>query len=157
MKALIVYYSKTGHTLEAANDIARGLEEAKVEVTIRPAAEVSASDVADFDIFLAGSPTYGNTRYKAPAKAVEKMLDSLKPSGLSGKYAGAFSVMAGYGADKIVQAMESQLADLGATVVAQGPTIKAGAPLSLWKGPSAGKADVTKCTEFGRRVADAAK
>jgi len=156
MKALVVYYSKTGHTLETARDITRGMEESGVTVTVRPAADVSAADVAGCDIFLVGSPTYGNTMYKAPAKAVAKLLDSLQPSALSGKYAGAFSVMAGFGGQKIVTAIEARLSDLGATVVAGGPAVKAGVPLSLWTGPPAGKADVEKCVGFGRRLAEAA-
>lgn len=155
MKALIAYYSKTGHTLEAANDIAAGLKESGVDVTIKKAEDISPADVASCGIFVAGSPTYGNTRYKAPAKAVARLLDSLEPSGLKGKSAGAFSVMAGFGADKIVSAMEERLASLGASVVSGGPAVKAGAPLSLWTGPSATQDDVAKCTEFGRRLAKA--
>jgi hypothetical protein len=93
---------------------------------------------------VVGSPTYGNTRYKAAAKPVEKFLDSLAPGSLEGKTAGAFSVNAAVGGAKIVEAIEKRLADLGAGVVAGGPVHKAGAPLSLWKGPA-----------FGRRLAGA--
>lgn len=156
MQALIAYYSRTGHTLESANDIGRGLEDAGVEVTVKQADQVEISDISAADIFIAGSPTYGSTRYKAPAKAVARLLDSLGPAALEGKRAGAFSVMAGYGAEKIVAALEARLAELGATVVSGGPAVKAGAPLSLWTGPIASREDVEKCEAFGRRVAEAA-
>lgn len=156
MKALIAYYSRTGHTLESANDIARGLEGAGVEVTTRQADEIAASDVSECDIFVAGSPTYGSTFYKAPAKAVARLLKSLAPAGLEGKRAGAYSVMAAYGGDRIVAVLEAKLAELGATVVSGGPTVKAGAPLSLWTGPMAGREDVEKCEAFGRRLAESA-
>lgn len=156
MKALIVYHSKTGHTKDAAEAIAGGLEEKGADVTIKSAASTSAVEVKDYDILLAGSPTYGNTMYKSPAKPVSKFLDSLKASDLKGKYAGAFSVNAAMGADKIVASTEKMLAGHGATVVAGGPAVKAGAPLSLWKGPDAFDADVKKCEEFGRKVAEAA-
>ncbi len=156
MKALVIYYSKTGHTFQAANDIGKGLAESGVDVTVRPAVEVGASDIAGFDVLLVGSPTYGSTMYRAPAKVVDRVLDSLKPSGLSGKYAGAFSAMAAFGGEKVVEAMEGKLSALGATVVVGGPAVKAGAPLSLWVGPNAGAADVEACVEFGRRVAKTA-
>lgn len=156
MKALIAYYSRTGHTLESANDIARGLKGAGVEVTIKQADKVAPADVAEFDIFVAGSPTYGNTLYQAPAKAVARLLKSLAPSGLKGKRAGAYSVMALYGGDRIVAALEAKLGELGAEVVSGGPAVKAGAPLSLWTGPIAGKEDVEKCEAFGRRLAGSA-
>jgi hypothetical protein len=80
----------------------------------------------------------------------------LKPGALAGKYAGAFSVNAAMGAGKIVAATEKVLSGLGATVVVGGPAIKAGALLSLWKGPDASPDDVKKCEEFGARVAEAA-
>jgi NAD(P)H dehydrogenase (quinone) len=157
MKALIIYHSKTGHTLKAANDIARGLEEAGIDVTVKPAGEVKAVDVAGYDIFVAGSPTYATTMYKAPAKTVARLLDTLRPDGLSGKYAGAFSAYAASGGEKIVSSTEARLSGLGATVVAGGPAVKAGAPLSLYQGPDASEADVAKCVEFGRRLAETAK
>jgi flavodoxin len=157
MKALIVYHSKTGHTLKASEDIAKGLEESGVKVTIKPAKEVKPADVAGYDIFLAGTPTYGSTMYKAPAKSVARLLDSLKPDGLSGKYAGTFTAFAGSGGPKVVSSTEARLSALGATVVAGGPAVKAGAILSLYQGPDASEADVKKCVEFGRRIAEAAK
>jgi flavodoxin len=155
LKALIIYHSKTGHTRAAADDIARGLKEKGVEVTIQEAAKAAPTAVSGFDILLAGSPTYGNTRYKAAAKPVDRFLGSIAPMGLKGMKAGAFSVMAGYGGDKIVAAVEGKLEELGADVLSGGPAVKAGAPLSLWKGPDAGAADVERCVEFGRKLASA--
>jgi len=31
--------------------------------------------------------------------------------------------------------------------------VKAGVPLSLWKGPNASESDVKECEEFGKKVA----
>lgn len=156
MKAMIVYYTKTGHTKQAAEAIARGLEENGVASTLKDVSEVRGGEVAAIDIFVAGTPTYGNTRYKSAAKPVAAFLESLDRDGLSGKTAGAFSVNAGFGAEKVVKAMEGQLAGLGARVVSGGPAVKAGAPLSLWKGPDPSPADVARCVEFGRRLAQTA-
>jgi NAD(P)H dehydrogenase (quinone) len=153
MKALIIYHSKTGHTKAAADDIARGLDEKGVEVTIEEAAKADPASASDYDILLIGSPTYAQTRYKAAAKPVERFIDAMKSDALSGHIAGGFSVCAASGAEKVVAAIEKRLASLGAKVVSPGPAVRAGAPLSLWQGPDAAAADVEKCVEFGRRVA----
>ena len=156
MKALIVYHTKTGHTRDAADDVARGLAARGVECDVKPAAEATGAGMGGYDVVLVGTPTYGQRRYQKPAKSVERFLASLGPRGLEGKTAGAFAVNAGYGADKLIAAMESDLERLGAKVVTGGPAVKAGAPLSLWKGPDASAADAGRCEDFGRRVAAAA-
>lgn len=156
MKALIIYYTKTGHTKAAAEDVARGLEEKGVDVTIEEAVKADSAKVGEYDVFLVGSPTYGTTMYKSAAKPVDKFMDKMKPDALSGCIAGAFSVNGAVGAEKVVAAIEKKLATYGAKVVSPGPAVKAGAPLSLWKGPDASPEDVSKCEEFGRRVAGTA-
>lgn len=156
MKALIVYHTKTGHTHQAAQDIARGLSGGGVECDIKTGGEVASwgrDEVAPYDIVLVGTPTYGNRRYQLPAKPVERFMNALSPGGLEGKTAGAFTAYAGYGGEKLIGAVESSLEGLGATVAKGGPAVKAGAPLSLWKGPDAKPDDVKKCEEFGRRLA----
>lgn len=157
MEALIVYHSKTGHTEQAARDIARGLESDSVGCVLRSGADLTAAtgkeDMDRFGIILVGTPTYGNRRYRLPAKPVEQFLDSLGASGLKGKTCGAFAVNARVGGDRLVTAMERRLIELGGNVVFGGPVIRAGAPLSLWKGPDASTVDVKTCEEFGRKVA----
>jgi len=68
MKALIVYHTKTGHTKDAADAIARGLKEKGVDPTIKTAASTSAIEVEDYDILLTGTPTYATTCTKGPPK-----------------------------------------------------------------------------------------
>lgn len=153
MKALIVYHSKTGHTKQAAEDIAKGLEAEGVECVIREAAKGVTEPVQEFEIVLVGSPTYGNRGYHKPARQVERFLDSLSPRGLEGKVCAAFTVHAAMGGGSVVSGTEKMLADRGGKVISGGPVIKAGAPLSLWKGPNASQADVQKCEEFGKRAA----
>lgn len=157
MKALIVYHTRTGHTRDAADDIARGLTDGGVECVVKPAAEAAGEGAGSYDIVLFGTPTYGQRMYHKPAKSVEGFLESLGPRGLEGKTAGAFAVNAGYGAEKLVKSIESQLESMGARVVEGGPAVRAGAPLSLWKGPDAGAADRSACEEYGKRVATAAR
>jgi len=62
-------------------------------------------------------------------------------------------VNASWGAKTLVGNMEKSLAELGGKVVAGGPAVKAGAPLSMWKGPDAKPDDVAACEAFGKKVA----
>jgi len=157
MKALIVYFSKTGHTKQAALDIARGLESGGVECDVEGADNAkAAADVSEYQILAVGSPTYGNRRYRLPARQVNDFLDSLSPGSLEGKTCGAFTVNAFLGGEKLAEAMELALDKLGGIVVGNSPVVKAGAPLSLWKGPDASPSDVSSCEEFGKRLAEAA-
>ena len=158
MKALIIYHSKTGHTEQAARDISRGLESEGVECVLRKASRGGeGSDLDEFGIVLFGTPTYGNRMYRLAARQVQAYIDSLPEGALEGKYCGAFAVNAGVGAKQLVAAIERNLARLGGKVVAGGPAVRAGAPLSLWKGPNASDEDVRKCQDYGRRVARAAR
>ena len=158
MRALILYYSKTGHTEQAARGIARGLEGAGVECVLSMAGSAGSGppDPSEFDILVLGTPTYGNRMYRQPARQVQAFLDSIGDGSLGGKTCGAFAVNAGWGASRLVGNMERALARKGASVMAGGPAVKAGAPLSLWKGPDASAEDVRKCEEFGRRLASSA-
>ena len=157
MKALVVYFSKTGHTKQAALDIARGLESCGVECAVEAADNAkAAADISEYQILAVGSPTYGNRRYRLPSRQVSDFLDSLSPGSLKGKTCGAFTVNASIGGKKLAGAMELALDKLGGNVVANSPVIKAGAPLSLWKGPDASPSDVSNCEEFGKRLAKAA-
>lgn len=160
MKALIVYHTKTGHTAQAARDIARGLEEGGVGCVVASAHDFMDKkvelEVGEYDIVIVGTPTYGNRRYRLPAKPIEKFLESLPDGALEEKLCGAFAVNAGIGASKLVKSMEAVLAEKGGKVIPGGPAVKAGAPLSLWKGPDASAADVEKCMEYGRRIAGSA-
>lgn len=152
LRALIIYYSKTGHTESAAKDIARGLTDEGAQVDIVPVAQFKPGTIRSYDVLVVGSPTYGNTRYRKAAPPVQKALDSLSPMALENRVAGAFTVHAGMGGEKVVTVMERQLAGLGAKVVTGGPVQKAGAPLSLWKGPDAKQPDVDEAVAFGRRL-----
>jgi flavodoxin len=156
MRAMVVYQTKTGHTEQAANDIARGLESAGVQAVVEDARGMRGRDVEGYDILVIGTPTYGNRRYRRAAAKVESFVGSIEEGELEGTTCGAFAVNAGVGAAKLVNNLEKRLKEMGGDVVQGGPAVTAGAPLSLWKGPDASEEDVEKCEEFGRRLASAA-
>ena len=98
MKALIVFQSKTGHTEQAARDIARGLEQEGSECVLADAGSGrGVPDPSDFEVLVIGTPTYGNKRYRLPGGHVKTFLDSIPDGGLAGKPCGAFTVNAAMG------------------------------------------------------------
>ena len=58
MNALVVYESMYGNTEAIAREVASGLEYGGATVTIRPIASVDPSDLAEYDVVVAGSPTH---------------------------------------------------------------------------------------------------
>ena len=56
--ALIIYWSKSGNTEKVANAIKQGLEEAKLQVTIKKPEEAEMVDYFDYDLVCVGCPSY---------------------------------------------------------------------------------------------------
>ena len=156
MKAIIIYYTRTGHTLDAARDIAEGMKTNKVVPEIRNFIEIKYKDLADYDLVLVGSPCHAGST--APllsgiARPLENLLKSIPRDFLKGKKAAAFSVNAGLGAKNTVKSLEKLLKRAGALVVfSPGPAVRAGAPLSLWRGPDYDSRDREKLKNFGKQV-----
>ena len=159
MKALIIYHTKTGHTLQAAEDIAEGLRARKVDVNIQPANTLTAWNVTDQDIIVVGSPCHaGSVSIRAGISGpILSTLKKLNADALAGKVAGAFSVNFAYGGQKTVDAIEKHLQAAGAHTPQQGVVIRAGVPLSLFKGPMASRKSRNHLVEFGYALACAAQ
>ena len=155
MKALIVYWTKTGHTRRAAQDVAAGLAQTGSEVTLVDLRQNPAPDVGSYDIVVVGSPCHaGSIKFAGSgiARPVETFLRRLPPESLLGKRAGAYSLQSGLGAARTVGSVERLLADAGAEVVSPGPVVTAGVAFSLWEGPRASEADRERLREFGRML-----
>jgi len=156
MKTIIVYYSKTGHTLDAARDIAAGMEKNKVTPEIKNSKEIKYGELAGYDLILVGSPCHAGST--APlrsgiARPLERFLKSIPKGSLREKKAAAFSVHAGLGAENTVASLEKLLKRTGAVVVySPGPAVRAGAPLSLWRGPDYSAKDKDKLQKFGSEL-----
>jgi len=155
-RALIVYYTKTGHTQQAGEDIAGGLRDAGVEVELKPVAEVPAQALADYDLVLVGSPCHAGSMQvlvSGIAGPVSKWLGGLPKDAFSGKWVAAFSVHSSLGGKVTVRSLERLLTDMGGRVVAPGPVVKAGVPFSLWRGPDASPEAREALRKFGRDLA----
>ena len=155
-RALIVYYTKTGHTRQAAEDIAAGLAEAGVEVEVKPVTEVSAEDVAGCDLVVVGSPCRAGSTgvLSGVAGPVSRWLGGLPEEALQGKAAAAFSVHSCFGGGTTVRSLERMLGERGGRVLAGGPAVRAGVPFSLWRGPEASAEDRERLRRFGRDLAE---
>ena len=90
MRIAIVCYSLTGHTLEMAGEIARGIEEEGAEARIFNVRtdEVDAEYINSASGLIIGTPTYMASSVWQVKKWIEE--DS-RPLALSGKLGGAFA------------------------------------------------------------------
>lgn len=147
--ALVTYFSKTGHTRQAAEDVARGLEMAGVKAVIKSLGEVGKEELKGYSIVAVGSPT----RAGNPARMVRRFFKGLGRKELKGKVATGFSAYAGMRGKHTVKGLRKLLKKHGASKVVKGVAVKAGAPLSLWKGPDASERDVARLIELGRSLA----
>lgn len=155
-RALIAYYSKTGHTRQAGEDIAIGLTEAGIEITVRPLADVGAEELSAHDLIVVGSPCHvGSVKmlFSGIAGPVSKWLASLPGDAFAGKTVAAYSVHCCFGGAATAESLERLLTDLGGRALVPGPAVKAGAPLSLWRGPDASPEDREELRQFGRDLA----
>jgi flavodoxin len=155
MKALILYHTKTGHTLEAANAIAEGIGEAGGQSTLVSVKDFVPAAIAEYDVFVVGSPCWaGGIGREGIASLVKKALDSID-SEAHGMLCAGFSVNAGGGGENTVKSIGALLNRKGCKRYYGGPVGKAGVPLSLWKGPSLKEADLKRYRAFGAELVQA--
>ena len=150
MKVLILYYTKTGHTLEAANATAEGIRSAGSEADMVSVKNWTPASVADCDALIVCSPCWaGSVTSSGVATPITRALDSLPPGALQGKRCSGISVHSGMGAETTVRTIGQILAQKGAEDYRPGPVARAGVPFSLWKGPSVSAEDGERFRAFG--------
>jgi flavodoxin len=148
-KALVVYFTVTGHTKKAAEDIGKGMENKGIEVSIKSVVDFSQKDVEPVEIVVFGSPTH----LSRPATKIKEAMEKLEERSLKGKWVSAFTCMAIRGGDKVLKSLEEMLKEKGAKNFIPGVVIHAGALLSLVKGRDASPEDVEKCEKLGESLA----
>ncbi len=150
MNVLVLYYSKTGHTLEAANATAEGIRSAGSEVDLVAVKDVQAAAVADYDGVILGSPCWaGSITGRGVAGPVARALDSLPGECLKDKRCGGISVHSKTGGKNTVMALGKLLSRKGCTDYRPGPAGKAGTPFGVLKGPSLGAPDEARFKAYG--------
>ena len=155
LKTIIIYYSKTGHTLDAAKDIAVGMQENNITPDIKDVKDIKYPDLANYDLVLVGSPCHtGSMPFSSGiAGPIKEFLESIPKDFLKGKKAAAFSVHGLSGGKTTVESIEKRLRLAGADIdISPGPVVKAGAFLSLYRGPDYTRLDREKLQAFGKAV-----
>ena len=146
-KVIVVYESKHGNTILAAETIIEGMREApEIETVLSELKEVDLNQLADFDVILVGSPNHiGNA-----TRGIRKFIDKLGKLNLEGKPAAVFDTYLGRDFEKATKKMEKRISEKvpGLKLVASGLSIR----VEGMKGPIA-EGEFAKCKEFGVKIA----
>lgn len=149
MKVLVLYFTRTGHTLEAATATARGIEAAGAQADLVAVGDFDPAKIANYDAVIVGSPCWSGMFGSGIAKPIAQALHKLSSQALSGKRCGGIAVNAAAGAQTTVKSIGEILRQKGCTDYRPGPIAAAGAPMSLWKGPAVKPADEESFKNFG--------
>jgi len=146
---LIIYYSRTGHTREMAESIARGVEQEGLSVAAKEAEKVDVDELLKVKGLIVGSPTY----YGEAATQIRQIFDkSVKFHGkLDGKVGAAFTSAANIGGGN-----ETTLLSILHSMLVHGMVVQ-GIPTGDHYGPVAVNAPDDRvrkqCGILGQRVA----
>jgi flavodoxin len=151
MKVIILYFTKTGHTLEAAEAVAEGIRSAGSEVDIVNVKEFTNDKLKEYDALIVGSPCWAGSIIKSAGISgpVKKAITSFEAGSLKGKRCGGIAVHAGAGGENTIRNMGEILKEKGCEDYKEGPAAAAGSPLSLWKGPPLEQEDQERYRKFG--------
>ena len=105
MNVLVVYDSKTGHTEQMANAIAKGAHNAGAQTKVKRAENATDTDLLEADGVILGSPTYFG---QVSSKMKHFIDDSISVhTKLSGKVGAAFTSSGGNASGAETTLMES--------------------------------------------------
>ena len=82
MKALVVYWSKTGNTARVARAIGQGLQEGGAEVTLLEVDQAGEEDWYAYDLVCLGAPSY---HWRPPAPTSAYLDEQVKAYGRQGR------------------------------------------------------------------------
>lgn len=150
MRVLVLYYTKTGHTLEAAEATAKGIRTAGSEADLVSVDAFDAARLSDYDAFVVGCPCWaGITGHAILPPPMDRTLNALPAGILAGKRCGGVSVHSGTGAENTVRYIGEILVQKGCEDFRPGPVARAGVPFSLWVGPPVGPEDEAQFRAYG--------
>ena len=151
-----IYWTKTGHTGRAAEDVAATLREAGAEVDMINLREAEAPSLDTYELVVIGSPCHAGSVPGAGSGIAPKLatwLSNLPDGALHGKRCAGFVVHSSLGGARTLASIEKLLRAKGADIAAPGVVVKAGVPFSLWVGPKASEEDREKLRKLGATLA----
>ena len=148
MQALIIYYSLTGRTAQAAKFIAKGLEAENIVVTRIKATDATLEDLAQKDLIVFGTPVHVG----APAMALRRFLNKLPEGALTNKKVAIFATYTLWGSESAMETVMEIVRDKGATneipkVARRGSFVR-----SLWNVISGSTDDEEAWVAFGKQL-----
>jgi NAD(P)H dehydrogenase (quinone) len=152
-KGLVVYYSRSGHTKEMAEIIAKSMNDAGLSTDCKSVEKVKPGDLLEYDAIVVGSPTY----YGHMAGPLKQLFDdTVRFHGqLDGKVGAAFSSAANIGGGNETTIMGILQAMLIAGMVVHGdPKGDHYGPVSINKPDDRVR---RQCQRRGQRIAELAK
>jgi flavodoxin len=144
----LLYYSKTGHTLEAANAIVQGIQSAGGSVTLVLAKDFTPQTINQYDVLIVGSPCWGGSIAGGISTPVSEAINKITNE-VRGKLCAGFSVNAGYGGESTVKSIGEFLKAKGCADYVAGPVAKAGVAFSFWVGSPVKPEDLARYRAFG--------
>jgi flavodoxin len=148
MNALLLYHTKTGHTLEAANAIVQGIQSVGGSVTIVLAKDFTPQTINQYDVLIVGSPCWGGSIASGISTPISDAINKITNE-VTGKICAGFSVNAGYGGESTVKSIGERLKAKGCADYVAGPVAKAGVAFSVWVGPAVKPEDLARYRTFG--------
>ena len=150
MKVMMVYHTKTGHTLEAVNATSEGIRSAGSEADQVTAQAFDPAQLADYDALIIASPCWaGSAGLPMLPKPLVRALTAISADALQDKLCGGISVHSGMGGENTITRVGEILAQKGCTNYQPGPVARAGVPFSVFKGPSVKPKDEALFKAFG--------
>lgn len=150
MNVLILYYSKTGHTLEAISSMVDGIISKGSTAKIVSTKDFDNSILKDYDIIIVASPCWGGiVGFNGVASPIVKVLKNLPENGLNKKVCGGIAVHAASGGKATLKHLSKLVKNRGCKKFISGPIIKAGSLASLTIGKPVSEEGKQKCRNFG--------
>ena len=149
MQALIVYYSLTGNTAQAAKYIAKGLEGENAGVTILTTFKAKPEDFNNKDIIIIGSPTHMN----APAIEIRRFLNKLPEKAFANKKVAVFTTYTLFGGETSLATIEEIVREKGATRIIPGLTRRSSILRNLWNVVTGSTETEEAWIAFGKQIA----
>ena len=147
MQALIIYYSLSGNSAQAAQYVAKGLEAENVVVTTMNVTKAQIEDLNNKDIVVFGTPNHAGS----PAMLLRKFLNSLSDTALAGKKVSTFATFL-FWKGEVLTTIEEIAQDKGATNIVPGYARRTSFLLNLWSVITGSTEDEEAWIAFGKQI-----